>query len=176
MEATECGAAALGIILGYHGRFLPLEELRVECSVSRDGSKASNIVKAARRFGLDAKGLRKEPAALRRLTLPFIIFWNFNHYLVVEGFGKGKVYLNDHATGPRVVDEQEFDQSFTGVVLAPGPEFTRGGRPRSALRSLARRFTGARLGLAYVVLAGLALVVPGLAVAVFGSIFVDKVL
>ena len=178
MEAVECGAAALRIVLAHYKRFVPAEELRVECGVSRDGSKASNVVRAARRYGLNAKGLKRDPANLGDLPLPFIVFWNFNHFVVVEGFGKDKVYLNDPATGPRTVSSEEFDHSFTGVILAleKSAEFSPGGENPGILKALASRLPGTAPSIVYLLLAGLALVIPGLVVPIFTKIFVDEIL
>lgn len=178
MEAVECGPASLAMVLGYHGRFVGLDELRLRCGVTRDGSKASSLVKTARTYGMIAKGFKKEPSELRSLALPAIVFWNFNHFLVIESFRDGKAYLNDPGFGPRVVSEEEFDQSFTGVVLTlePGPDFTRGGSAPSVLTALKRRFTGLGDALAFLLLVGLAAVVPSMVIPIFSSTFIDKFL
>jgi NHLM bacteriocin system ABC transporter peptidase/ATP-binding protein len=178
MEAVECGAAALGMVLGHYGRFVPLEELRVECGVSRDGSKASNVLRAARKYGLNAKGYKKEPKDLRDFPLPMIVFWNFNHFLVLEGYKGDKVFLNDPAEGPRVISTEEFDESFTGVALVfeKTPEFTPGGTRPNIASALSKRLNGSQTALFFVVLASLALLVPGFIVPNFTRIFVDDIL
>jgi NHLM bacteriocin system ABC transporter peptidase/ATP-binding protein len=178
MEAVECGAASLGAILAWHGRWVPLETLRVECAVSRDGSNAANVVAAAERFGLRADGYKVELDEFADVPLPAIVFWNFNHFLVLEGFGRGRVYLNDPAGGRRRVTEEEFDRAFSGIVLTfePGPGFERGGVRPGALRSLLGRLGSSRTAVSFCVLAGLGLVIPGLAIPTFSKIFVDEIL
>ncbi len=178
MEAVECGATALGIVMAYYGRIVPLEELRVAAGVSRDGSKASNILKAARQYGFKANGYRKSVDTVLNGPLPAIIFWNFNHFVVLEGFGRDKVYLNDPARGPRTVSYDEFDGSFTGVtlIITPGPSFKAGGKRPSLLLALARRLRGSLPALCYVLLASLCLTLLGVVVPAFTRIFVDLVL
>ncbi len=178
MEAVECGAASLCMILGYHGRIVPLEECRAECGVSRDGSKASNVLKAARKYGLEAKGFKYELEDLFGLEYPCILFWNANHFVVLEGFRGEKVYLNDPAQGPRVISMEELDASFSGVVLtfAKGPDFKPGGEKPSLAGALRRRLIGSEAALSFVLLCGLFLVVPGLVIPTFSRIFVDEFL
>lgn len=178
MEAVECGAAALGIILGYYGKIVPLTELRRECGVSRDGSKASNVLKAARLYGLNAKGFKKSLADVQTIKPPFIVFWNFNHFLVVEGFVGKTVYLNDPALGPRKVTFDEFDQAFTGVVLLmePGAEFQKGGKKKGILTATVSRLESSRKALIFCLVAGILLTIPRLAVPALTQVFVDEVL
>ncbi len=178
MEAVECGAAALSMILGYYKTYVPLEELRVECGVSRDGSKAINVIKAAKKYGLEASGFNKEIADLKDIPTPYIVFWNFNHFLVVEGFKGGKVFLNDPASGQRTVTMEEFDLSFTGVILTfkPSESYVPQGAPPSIMASLKSRFKGAKVALFYLVLSGILLAIPGLLVPIFTKVFIDKYL
>ena len=180
MEAVECGAAALAIILAYYGRIVPLAELRSECGVSRDGSKASNILKAARFYGLEAKGFKKPLQKLTEFKPPYIVFWNFNHFLVVEGFTKKKdyVYLNDPASGRRKITLDEFDNAYTGVVLVmePGPNFQKGGKKKSTFAQAASRLETSQSAIIFCLLAGLLLTIPRLAVPGFTKVFVDEIL
>ncbi|SKB13849.1 ABC transporter related [Planktothrix sp. PCC 11201] len=178
MEAVECGAAALGIILSYYGCIVPLIELRRECGISRDGSKASNILKAARLYGLNAKGFKKNVEFLKDVPPPYIIFWNFNHFLVVEGFGKNRVFLNDPASGRRTVSLEEFRQAYTGVVLRlePGSEFKKIGKKQSIFTALSSRLKSSIGAVLYSLLAGLFLTIPRLAIPAFSQIFVDEIL
>lgn len=178
MEAVECGAAALAIVLGHHRKFVSLEELRVECGVSRDGSKANNILKAARKYGFTAKGFRKEPAALRELPAPMILHWNFNHFVVLEGFAGQRAFLNDPAVGPTEITTEELDKAFTGVVLTfePTEQFVPSGEKAGLIQPLLRRGKGLATALSFVVLVGMALLVPGLVAPSFTRVFVDQVL
>ncbi len=178
MEALECGAAALAIILAHHGSIVPLATLRRECGVSRDGSKASHILQAAESHGLIAKAFKRDLPELKATRYPFIVYWNFNHFLVVEGYRRGRVYVNDPATGPRSVPLDEFDTSYTGIVLTfePGPDFRRGGMGPNLVLSLWKRLRGSVMPIAAASAAALLLVIPGLITPALMEAFVDKVL
>jgi len=175
MEAMECGAAALGIILAYYRKFIPLERLRIDCGVTRNGSKASYILEAAKKYGLDAEALKYDIDELHQVKIPFIVFWNFNHFVVVEGFCRTWVYINDPASGSRKISYQEFSDSFTGVVLSfsPGADFKREGHKPGILQSLKRRTTNAGAPLLFVLFTGLALILPGIVIPVFTKVFID---
>ena len=178
LEATDCGAACLGIVLAHHGRWVSLEELRDACGVGRDGSNAQDIMRAAGRYGLDGSGWRREIPQLAQMALPMILFWGFNHFVVLEGIGDRRYYLNDPASGHRVVDADTFDRDFTGVVLTfePGAGFQPGGKPPGVLQRLWPWLREYRASLAYAALCGLLLAVPVLAAPLLLSIFVDHVL
>ena len=173
MEATECGAASLGMVLARHGRFVDLDELRTACGVSRDGATAKNILVAARNYGLQTRAIKREPEDLKNLTFPLVIHWKFYHYLVVEGWYPGGWYLNDPAGGPRKCPDEEFDTSFTGVVLSlqPGEEFEPGGKRAGVIGRLfasAGAIGSAMLAAAVV---GLLLLVPTLLMPALMTLF-----
>ena len=178
MEALECGAASLSMILSYYHKYVSLEELRVECGVSRDGTKASNLIKAAKRYGLEAKGFKMEVDVLRELKAPAIIFWNFNHFVVFEKFKRHSVVINDPAVGRRSVDFDEFDESFTGVVLTffPGENFVPSGEKPKVWNRLKKRLGG--LGSIFTFLGFLSFLyfIPGFIYPTFSRFFIDEIL
>ncbi len=145
LEALECGAACLTMILAYYGKWMPLEQVRSDCGVSRDGSNAKNILKAARSYGLDAKGYRFEPETLVSSGLfPCIIHWEFNHFVVLNGFKKGYAYINDPARGTVKMTMEEFDKGFTGICLmfSPTDNFVKSGKRKSTLEFAKERLKG----------------------------------
>lgn len=180
MEATECGAASLAMVMAHYGFWIPLEQMRVDCGVSRDGSKALNIIRAAREYGMTARGFRCQPKKLESLPLPMILFWEFNHFVVLKGIKKDKYYINDPATGPRVVTKQQFSKSFTGVVLAmqPSERFRKKRRTQrpSFWRDLSAYLKGNTKMLNFIFLLGFLLVFPGVITPIFSKLFIDDVL
>lgn len=178
MEALECGAAALAMVLGYHGLWIPLEELRVMCGVSRDGSKALNVVKAARKLGFKAQGLRAEPAGLTDIPLPAILFVNMNHFVVLEGFGPSGYYINDPASGRRLVSAEDFDGMFSGVALTfeKTEAFQPGGAPRKVLPALLALMRESWGPLAIILAAGVLMVLVTLITPAFNRVFIDYVM
>jgi len=179
MEAVECGAAALGSILAFHGRFEPLSQLREACGVNRDGSRAGNIIRAAQRLGLNAQGFKRTAEELFNSSpLPVIAFWQGMHFVVVEGTKGGRVFINDPGMGRYRVTEKEFIDHYSGVVLefSPGPDFKKKGRPYSFFKALGRRMEGVWAPGILILALSMILVLPSLAVPVFSKIFVDRIL
>lgn len=178
MEATECGAASLAMILAYHGKYVPLELMRIETAVSRDGINAAEIMRAAKRMGLECHGYRKEPEMLKQLEMPCIIHWNFNHFVVLEGFKGNNVYLNDPAVGRRKLTWDEFDQGFTGVVLTfkRTERFVREKKQRLIAPFMIgriKKYSSVFFKLIYI---GFLLIFPGMILPVLSQIFVDDIL
>ena len=177
MEATECGAASLGMVLAYYGKWLPLEKLRQECGVTRDGVNAKNILRAARRLGCVAKGFAGKPEVLRGKEFPLILFWEFNHFVVMEGVENDTVYLNDPALGRRKVSWADFLTSYTGIYLniRPGEDFVQEGHPYNVAKAIAEKLAEDKWALLFILILGLCMVIPGLAVPVMNQIFIDDV-
>ena len=179
MEALECGAACLAMVMAYYSKWVPLEQVRLDCGVSRDGSCAKNILKAARNYGFEAKGFRGEVNAVKeKMTFPCIIHWNFNHFVVLDGF-KGKyAYINDPARGEVRVSMEEFDRSFTGVCLKiqPGEGFVPSGKRKSTLAFARKRLAGAGVAVAFVMLSTVIGYLFGIINPVFSRFFMDRLL
>ena len=179
MEALECGAASLTMILEKKKKWIPLEKVRIDCGVCRDGSNAKYMLKAARSYGLEARGLRLEPDALRRQgTFPCIIHWNFNHFVVLRGFRGNHAYLNDPARGSVKVTLEEFDRDFTGICLcfAPTDAFEPGGKRKSMLRFARKRLTGTGRAAAFVLLTTVIGYLFAVLDPAFARFFLDRLL
>ena len=179
MEALECGAASLAMVMAYYGKWVPLEQVRLDCGVSRDGSNAKNVLLAARSYGFTAQGFRCELEAVKtKISYPCIIHWNFNHFVVLDGF-KGKyACLNDPARGEVKVPMEEFDRSFTGICLCitPGEGFEPGGRRKSTLAFARKRLNGAGAAVAFVMLSAVIGYLFGVINPLFSRFFMDRLL
>ena len=175
MHASECAAACLGIVLAYFGRWAPLTELREKCEVSRDGSSAASILRASRQYGLECNGLGLRADQLKQVELPLILFWQFSHFIVLEGFDSRYFYLNDPATGKRRVSEEEFIKGYSGVALRfkPGPDFKGGGEQPGLLQQLSALLSGSWSMLTGVIASGLMLTLLALIIPVSLGAFVD---
>ncbi len=178
MEATECGAASLSMIFEYFGKYIPLEQMRIETGVSRDGCNAANIMRCAKKYGLECHGYRREPDALRTIDLPCIIHWDFNHFVVFEGFKGEYAWLNDPAVGRRKITLEELDEEFTGVVLTfkPTDLFTKQKKENTFWSKVGLRLKGQYSVVVKLIYIGLLLVFPGLVLPVLSQIFMDDIL
>ena len=179
LEALECGAAALAMVMAYYGKWVPLEQVRLDCGVSRDGSKANNIYKAAEHYGFDVKAYRMSPEALKdEGVFPCIIHWNMNHFVVLNGFKGKHVYINDPARGELKISYDEFDKAFTGIVITPVPskDFKPGGKRKSTLSFAKKRLAGAGVAVAFVMLTTAITYLFGIVNSVTARIFMDRLL
>ncbi|MBO7405157.1 MAG: NHLP family bacteriocin export ABC transporter peptidase/permease/ATPase subunit [Clostridia bacterium] len=179
LEALECGAAALCMVMAYYGKWVPLEQVRLDCGVSRDGSKAKNMYLAAEHYGFSVKAFRMGPGSIREKgQFPCIIHWNMNHFVVLRGFRGRYAYLNDPARGEVKVSWEEFDKSFTGVVIipVPGEGFMPGGERRSTIDFARRRLIGAGAAVAFVMLTTAISYLFGIANSVTSRIFMDRLI
>jgi len=176
LEAVECGAASLAMVLAHHGAWIPLEDLRITCGVSRNGVNALNLVRAARRYGLEAEGFSRELEQLPNEPFPVIAFWGFNHFVVIEGVDRKGLLLNDPVLGRCRATWEEADRKFTGLTLhlTPSAAFERRGQPPSALRGILPLASGSWSGIAYALLAGFAMLAPAVAIAVVTKLFTDQ--
>ena len=179
MEALECGAASLSMILAYYGKWIPLEQVREDCGVSRDGSNAKNILVAARSYGLTAKAYRYDPDRLKEMgKFPMIVHWEFNHFIVLTGFKGDKVYVNDPARGTVVMSYAQFDEGYTGICLMfePGEAFEPSGKPKSMLEFAKGRLKGASAAVLFVSVTTLIISVTGIILSGFSRVFLDQLL
>lgn len=179
MEALECGAASLAMVCAYYNKWIPLEQIRVDCGVSRDGANAKNLLVAARSYGFVAKGYRYEPDDLKKHgKFPCIIHWNFNHFVVLDGFKGKKAVINDPAKGNYTVSMETFDKSFTGICLMfePNENFVPSGKRKSVLSFAVKRLSGAKIAVAFVVFTTLMSALIGVITPAFSRIFMDRLL
>ncbi len=179
LEALECGAASLAMVMAYYGKWVPLEQVRLDCGVSRDGSNAKNIFLAAEHYGFDVEAYRMSPDAfLENGKFPCIIHWNMNHFVVLNGIRGKSVYINDPARGQLKITWEEFDQSFTGVTIIPVPSdhFVPEGKPKSTLEFARKRLIGAGAAVVFVMLTTVISYLFGIANSVTSRIFMDRLL